>query len=304
MSGAEVHAHRKNAVGGGPEAAEVVEAEPVQQTRARGRMLLRAASRALVRNVRVAGTGSRTTAKITQKFSWVSAVGVNSQLLHTTPRCDVLTSSRGGDFQTGAVGVDLEKEPTMEEAENMVRSYSEMPNDSLLILASIGDHDAHAERLRREIMAVDGVNYATACVKLDEVDGANNEYMGMLTLPYKIGIASFMFTGVASLPMVFHLGIAKWFNEEYVTMDLPEAKDIETWLEVGAWTWNWMEPVLGTLSFVLLAFQFTRAQMLNLGKAPYSEWVIKNRAIRLSKKYPQYNKMIIKQYARSDALAH
>ena len=30
---------------------------------------------------------------------------------------------------------------------------------------------------------------------------------------------------------------------------------------VGEWTWGWMEPMLGTLSFILLAFQFSRSQM-------------------------------------------
>ena len=88
----------------------------------------------------------------------------------------------------------------------------------------------------------------------------------------------------------------------YVTADVPEPKDLETWLEVGAWTWNWMEPVLGTLSFVLLAFQFTRSQMLNLGKAPYSEFLIESRANRLSTRYPQYNPMVMKQFASSSKL--
>lgn len=28
--------------------------------------------------------------------------------------------------------------------------------------------------------------------------------------------------------------------------------------EIGAWTWNWMEPLTGTLSFTLLTLQFAR----------------------------------------------
>ena len=46
------------------------------------------------------------------------------------------------------------------------------------------------------------------------------------------------------------------------------------WLEVGSWTWGWNEPVLGTVSFVLLAFQFARNQMVNLGARPYTESMI------------------------------
>ncbi len=37
------------------------------------------------------------------------------------------------------------------------------------------------------------------------------------------------------------------FNEAFVTTDVPEAKDLETPLEVGGWAWNWMEPPLGML---------------------------------------------------------
>ena len=50
-----------------------------------------------------------------------------------------------------------------------------------------------------------------------------------------------------------------------VCADVPEAKDLETWLEVGGFAWNWMEPPLGTISFVLLCMQFARSQLQNLG---------------------------------------
>ena len=32
-------------------------------------------------------------------------------------------------------------------------------------------------------------------------------------------------------------------------------------LEVGSWSWNWMEPPLGQLSFFLLCLQYSRAQV-------------------------------------------
>ena len=51
------------------------------------------------------------------------------------------------------------------------------------------------------------------------------------------------------------------------------------WLEVGSWTWGWNEPVLGTVSFVLLAFQFARNQMVNLGTRPYTESMIAWRSV-------------------------
>lgn len=64
----------------------------------------------------------------------------------------------------------------------------------------------------------------------------------MLTLPYKIGILSAVLAGVVSLPMCFELNTVMYFNEHFVTADIPEAKDLETPLEVGSWAWNWMEP--------------------------------------------------------------
>jgi hypothetical protein len=58
--------------------------------------------------------------------------------------------------------------------------------------------------------------------------------------------------GLYAFPMVFDLYTASYFNTLYVTTDIPEPKDLETVLEVGNWTWGWMEPPLGTISFFIL----------------------------------------------------
>lgn len=42
-----------------------------------------------------------------------------------------------------------------------------------------------------------------------------------------------------------------WFNEHFVTADVPEPKDLETWLEVGSFAWQWMEPLIGKYSLQL-----------------------------------------------------
>eukprot|EP00980_Cylindrotheca_fusiformis_P012932 scaffold3235_cov83-Cylindrotheca_fusiformis.AAC.3 len=96
---------------------------------------------------------------------------------------------------------------------------------------------------------------------------------------------------------------AIWFNDLYVTTDIPEPRDLETRLEVGAWTWNWMEPPLGTLSFSLLCLQYARAQLENLGLHPYTTKIINRRAEGLAKAYPQYDAIVIKQFSKSDPLA-
>jgi len=83
-------------------------------------------------------------------------------------------------------------------------------------------------------------------------------------------------------------------------VDIPEPEDLETWLECGSWAWNWMEPPLGTISFVLLALQFGRSQLSNLKAQPYTEWMKARRSERLHDSYPQYNHCIVKDFARGD----
>ena len=81
-----------------------------------------------------------------------------------------------------------------------------------------------------------------------------------------------------------------------VTTEIPPDEDLETWLEVGAWSWNWMEPWTGTISFQLLALQFMRLQMLNVGYRPYTGWVIGARQRRLTQMYPEYAGRELEQY--------
>ena len=192
------------------------------------------------------------------------------------------------------------RKPTIEEAKNMPREFCEMPNEILMQLGALGEHEANKERLRREIMAVDNVDWDAAGPKLLEIEKANKAGMSIATFPYKLGVFGALLTGVGSIPMVFQLDLAIWFNEEYVTTDVPPPADLETWLEVGAWTWNWMEPVLGTASFTLLGFQFARAQMLNMRLKPYSDFMLHRRADNLYASYPMYDEKIVKEFAMSD----
>ena len=57
--------------------------------------------------------------------------------------------------------------------------------------------------------------------------------------------------GFASIPLIFHLDTVSWFNSMYVTSDVPDSKDLETFLEVGGWAWNWMEPPLGNKKLII-----------------------------------------------------
>ena len=121
----------------------------------------------------------------------------------------------------------------------------------------------------------------------------------LLKLPYQIGIVSALLGGWLSLPLVFHYGAASKFNDHFVTCDPPDVGEADTWLEVGSWAWNWMEPPLGQISFVLLCLQFARAQMENMGMKPFTGAMIGRRAARVAEAFPQYNRRIIYEYSKS-----
>jgi hypothetical protein len=127
------------------------------------------------------------------------------------------------------------KKPTLEIANAMPLSIVEMDNMSLLTMGAMGNHSAHVEILKRHIMSVDKISYDDACTKFIDISKSNDQSVWLLSLPYRLGIVSAVGAGVISIPMVFHLPTAHWFNLHYVTTDIPEPKDIETFLEVGAY---------------------------------------------------------------------
>ena len=188
-------------------------------------------------------------------------------------------------------------------AKELPREYRAFPNDVLLSAAIMGDQDAREERLIRDIMAKDDVSWEDAQPRFDEIIAANRRGLFVSTLPYKIGICSSLVLGFGSIPMIFDLNTALWFNEAYVTTDVPEERDLETPLEVGSWTWNWMEPPLGQMSFFLLCMQYARAQLQNLGAKPYTAYILKRRAERLCQEFPEYCPFVLESFSEGDPLS-
>jgi len=184
----------------------------------------------------------------------------------------------------------------------MPREVYEYPPDVLLLMAENGDWDAAKERVVREIMCVDHVSWDEAQPTFDKINKANTKGMFLAAFPYRLGVFTALTAFLGSFPMVFDLHTALVFNELYVTTDVPPPEDLETWLEVGSWTWNWMEPPLGQLSFALLCLQFSRAQMQNMNIKPYTQWLKDTRARRLALEFPQYNGKILEDFARADFL--
>lgn len=126
------------------------------------------------------------------------------------------------------------KKPTLEIANSMPLSLQEMDNMAILTMGAMGSHSARIEILKRHIMSVDKVSYDAACVKFVEICNKNDENVWLLSLPYRFGIVFALSTAVISIPMVFDLSTAHWFNYAFVTTDVPEPKDVETIFEVGA----------------------------------------------------------------------
>lgn len=148
--------------------------------------------------------------------------------------------------------------PDQSLAHAMPTTVREMDNSSLITLAAMNDNHACSEMFIRHIMSEDRVSYSHALITFEEVEKFHKEGMTMFLMPYQIGIVTALTAGFASIPLCFHLPTVQSFNEFYVTTDVPEPRDLETWLEVGSWSWNWMEPALGQISFFLLCLQFSR----------------------------------------------
>ena len=188
--------------------------------------------------------------------------------------------------------------------ERMPTTYADYSNHVLLMLSAHGDDQAIRERMVRDVMKVDSVDHVEAETKVQEIEQAAKSGLAMSRLPYRVGIAAALVAGFGSIPMCFDLHTVLWFNEQYVTMDVEDAKNLETWLEVGSWSWNWMEPPLGTISFFLLCMQYSRDQRLNMGQKPYTEWYKSQRADRLAAAFPAYTTEIVRDYAKATAFDH
>eukprot|EP00929_Paragymnodinium_shiwhaense_P089392 TRINITY_DN49549_c0_g1_i1.p2 TRINITY_DN49549_c0_g1~~TRINITY_DN49549_c0_g1_i1.p2 ORF type:complete len:249 (+),score=56.62 TRINITY_DN49549_c0_g1_i1:69-815(+) len=208
-------------------------------------------------------------------------------------------SSSSGDSSSSA---ELPKVPSIEQARSMPTDMSHLSNEAVYVLAEQAHPHATHERLTRHIMAVDGKEYAEAKSVTNKMEEETKHFNNFITLPYRVGIATALVAGWGCLPIIFHRGTATKFNHLFVTTDLPDKADFETTLEVGSWTWGFMEPPLGGLSFTLLCLQFARAQMENWGVRPYSGIIRDWRANNLVKAYPQYCEDIVREFAETRPL--
>mmetsp|Transcript_21083 Transcript_21083/g.64935 ORF Transcript_21083/g.64935 Transcript_21083/m.64935 type:complete len:195 (+) Transcript_21083:518-1102(+) len=168
-------------------------------------------------------------------------------------------------------------------------------------MASLGVHGASKERMLREIMRVDGVSYVEAYAVLAKMNLHLEGGTSLHKLPYQAIIAGAWALGVVLIPLgVFQKDLAIWFATEHVGVELPPMSEIDTVWKVGTWTWQWMEPIIGTWSFVLLALQLIRANGLQIDAKPFNERILTARADDLYKQFPEYEREIVRDYSKSD----
>jgi len=208
--------------------------------------------------------------------------------------------------RNGAGNADLlsvHEIPSAKDARQMPRHPSDISGEGLYILCH-GHKDVEAirEALRREAMAVDGIEYEETSKVVLQLNDANSDWLWLQRLPYQVSIYSALIAGWASLPLVFHEQTAVLFNEYLVHGDALEADVTRTCFNIGTWTWGWMEPQLGTVSFFLLCVQFAREQAMELGIRPFTDRRKKAMGTALVAKFPQYNPKLVRAYAEATAL--
>lgn len=182
------------------------------------------------------------------------------------------------------------------------RHFCELTGETLFLLAKQPgetQHPAARELLRREIIAVDRISYAEAGERIRQIASFERDATRLLRAPYYIGMGVVQSGGWLAVPLVFSYTMATHFNDNFVLAEAAEAHETETILEVGMWTWGWMEPPLGTFSFFLLCMQWGAQQRSNLGIKPFTERLKSLRADRVAAAFPQYDRFILRDYAKA-----
>ena len=148
----------------------------------------------------------------------------------------------------------------------------------------------------REVMFVDSLDWTAATERVTDI--AKDLQKGDITptVANRVRVYGLIAASMISVPMVFDYNCALWFNELFVHFSPPPEAELETWLEVGAWSWSWMEPPLGTFSFAVLCLQMARR---NGSANPFAMRAKKHRREKTLAKFPQYAPMILVHFHES-----
>ncbi len=206
---------------------------------------------------------------------------------------------------TAATGASRGRKPTVAEAQLQPVHLYELSNEALALAARDPTaHDIHQERLIRDIMATDGLVYDDAAPIMKKMFSANQLSHASL-FPYEVGLGLTSLGAILCFPLVFHFDSARAFADllaaNYDVAEMPSV-DVATMTKTGSWSWEWMEPMIGTASFSILCFQLLRTTAKRLAFNPYSDSLKSKRANDLAAKFPKYTRSVVKDFARSQPL--
>lgn len=179
------------------------------------------------------------------------------------------------------------------------RPFKNYNEEGLYLLRVVHDVElAHEEYFLRDIIEKDGVDEIAASNKIEYIRAKTERRLNFHLLPYWAGLTTVGAFGFAAVPLVYSKTVALWFNNAYVTTDVPPPDDLGTFLEVGAWTWNWMEPWTGTFAFVILCANYSKTFIKKLGLKPYSQMMQSRRINLVSKEFPQYDPLAVEGFVK------
>jgi hypothetical protein len=108
--------------------------------------------------------------------------------------------------------------PSVSEAAQCPRKFRQASNEAIFSLAIHGSHGARRERLVREVMRQDNVDWVTARTKVEAINTENDKYGWVVKMPYQAGLLLGISGALASVPLTFHKPTVVWFAEHVVNM--------------------------------------------------------------------------------------
>jgi len=177
------------------------------------------------------------------------------------------------------------------------RPLQDWTDKDIWILSRSDVWDAHAERLHRNVVAVEGCTDIKADMIIKTIHDDAYKHLKRTQMPYYFSMAAICGVCAASLPLTFSAKWVSYFNEHWVTEPLPEHTP-ETTLEIASWAWTWIEPMSGTFCFLMLCMALNRSLMKRAGLNPYPNYMLQQRIKYIKNKYPQYDDALLRRYVQ------
>lgn len=186
-------------------------------------------------------------------------------------------------------------------ADNQSPQISSLQCSDVVLLAHQNVHEAQKEQLLREIMRTDGISREEALEAMHHMDTYSKHWNWLYSAPYYVGIGAALAAAVGSTVLVFHPTCVEAYASKVVGEDLPEGVENVSDMslnQIGAWSWTWVEPMVGTASFVILCLQVARGQAGRMNFKCYRQFITGWRAHRTVQAFSQYNENVVGAWAK------